>query len=78
MCMCMLEAEESYNYVIILYLYFVASFPGLPHLQFLIASSTMRSKTGGAEGLGTRLCILSVYDYYYIIATKCDAFIYWV
>ena len=29
-------------------------FPGLLHLQFLLACSK-RSKTGGAEGLGTRL-----------------------
>ena len=30
-------------------------FPGLLHLQFLIACSIKRSKTGGVEGLGTRL-----------------------
>ena len=31
----------------------LASFPGLPHLQFLIACSVQ--KAGGVEGLGTRL-----------------------
>ena len=37
----------------------LASFPGLPRLQFLIACSMQKydkqSKTGGGEGLGTRL-----------------------
>ena len=37
----------------------VASFPGLPRLQFLLACSmqkrSKRSKTGAGEGLGTRL-----------------------
>ena len=34
----------------------VASFPGLPHLQLLIASSMQ--KAGGVEGLGTRLVLM--------------------
>ena len=41
----------------------IALFPGLPHLQLLIASSMQkrrRSKAGGVEGLGTRLALIYV------------------
>ena len=47
----------------------LALYPGLPHLQLLIACSMM-TKTGDGEGLGTRLAVGSPTSAFQCMATS--------
>ena len=57
-------------------LHWLASFPGLPHLQVLITCS-MGSKSGSREDLGTRLVLISPNKMYWCCLTNVVAFRLW-